>query len=345
MMPPGTDAADSPSDSTSLVSQPSQRNSLWFVYLAFLFPALAGFLFGYDIGTASGAVASLSALSNATNATQLTTLEVSIFTSASLFGATLGSILAFWIGQPLGRRRELILGSTLYLLGSLVSGLGPGDAATVVSGRAVYGFGIAFCMHAAPVYISEMAPAAQRGLLVSLKEGFIVLGVLCGFAATACAEHFLAAAEVYRTVWTPAALVGVLIAVGMSQMPPSPRWLMLRDSVALLPKQPTRGRELAAAALRRFRRGASEAEIEAEIEEIEATLAEAAGGGGGGGGCREILRARRALVAGLGLVVLQQLTGQPSVLYYQVSGGHSHFDLTWSSGGHSHFDLTWSAAA
>ena len=36
--------------------------------------------------------------------------------------------------------------------------------------------GIAFSMHAAPVYISETSTPSARGLLVSLKEGFIVLG-------------------------------------------------------------------------------------------------------------------------------------------------------------------------
>jgi len=35
------------------------------------------------------------------------------------------------------------------------------------------------------------------------------------------------------------------------------------------------------------------------------------------GGWRELCASRKALVAGLGLIFLQQLTGQPSVLYYQ----------------------------
>jgi len=56
--------------------------------------------------------------------------------------------------------------------------------------------------------------------------------------------------------------------------------------------------------------------LEAELAEIESTLqsqvAEESSGGFG-----ELLAARRALVAGLGLICLQQLTGQPSVLYYQ----------------------------
>ena len=39
----------------------------------------------------------------------------------------------------------------------------------------------AFSMHGAPTYIAEMAPPSLRGLLVSLKEAFIVVGILFGF--------------------------------------------------------------------------------------------------------------------------------------------------------------------
>ena len=46
-------------------------------------------------------------------------------------------------------------------------------------------------------------------------------------------------------------------------------------------------------------------------------------------GWHEVLRARKALLAGLGLITLQQLTGQPSVLYYQEAifddAGFDHF--------------------
>jgi len=285
------------------------RRSNWFVYVAFLFPALAGFLFGYDIGGASGAVRSLDVKSNATSGIPLHDIENALYTSASLMGATLGSILVFWIGEPLGRRRELMCGSLLYAVGALVSGLGPGSAATVVTGRAVYGLGIAFSMHSAPVYISEMAPADKRGLLVSLKEGFIVLGILMGFGATAIAEDVLDEATVYRAIWLPTSAIACVIFIGMSLMPESARWLLLRgDPSDVSPSQATihtypsptifgtsatgshglqrstllaeeatgrsPSRTAAAAALRRFRRGASEAEIEAEIAEIEMTLSD-----------------------------------------------------------------------
>eukprot|EP00965_Chrysotila_dentata_P129419 4278004-Pleurochrysis_carterae.AAC.1 len=53
-------------------------------------------------------------------------------------------------------------------------------------------------------------------------------------------------------------------------------------------------------------------QIEAEVAEIEQSL-----GTDFETSWKDLLDARRALVAGLGLISLQQLTGQPSVLYYQ----------------------------
>ena len=338
------------------------------VFLTFIFPALAGFNFGFDIGAASGAVRSLTEL------TPLGTLGTSLLTSASLFGALAGSIVVFWAGDPLGRRRELLIGSALYLLGSLLSSLPSKDDALAFAafGRTLYGLGIAFSMHAAPVYISEMAPPSMRGLLVSLKEGFIVGGIMIGFAASAVAEASVPPDAVWRTVWSLPALPAVLILGGMGAMPASPRWLLLRSKSASTADEAAAYRERAQASLRRIRRSVAHAEqpdassapaapassalphvsllpaasptsdsspasdgiasdgmaeggcarlellVATELREIEETLGGETGGGGeGGGGWAEILSARRALTAGLGLVMLQQLTGQPSVLYYQ----------------------------
>ena len=62
---------------------------------------------------------------------------------------------------------------------SLVVALAPG-LPTVMAGRLLYGVGIGFAMHAAPAYIAETSPARVRGLLISLKEAFIVGGILAG---------------------------------------------------------------------------------------------------------------------------------------------------------------------
>ena len=97
-------------------------------------------------------------------------------------------------------------------------------------------------MHAAPVYISEMAPSEVRGLLVSLKEGFIVFGILMGFAIAALCDHVADSKVEWRIIWGLPLIVSTVIATGMFFMPPSPRWLLLqartRTALPILPLQP-----------------------------------------------------------------------------------------------------------
>lgn len=315
------------------------------VLVAFVFPALAGLNFGFDIGSTGGAVQSLRAVP----ATGLddSPLLVGLLTSGSLFGAVVGTTLSFVLAAPLGRRGELLLASGLYALGTatcVAAPDGPDLLGWVFAGRGIYGVGIAFAMHAAPVYIAEMSPPHCRGLLVSLKEGFIVLGILCGFSASALAtawqlEHDVA----WRFIWAAPALFAVIVGIGMWSMPPSPRWLLLR-ALDAPPDVAQRCTLAAHASLRRLRSHTlcaplvcDEDACAAEISSIQRTLSEvsgnddgkcdgrdseggrSSGGGRSGGGCAELLQARRALIAGLGLVLLQQVTGQPSVLYYQES--------------------------
>ena len=94
-------------------------------------------------------------------------------------------------------------------------------------------------------------------------------------------------------------------------MPPSPAQ---PPPAAPPPPQPPSPQAAAAATEYEAFSDSLEAEIAAEIDEIVATLQAESGGS-----CAELLRSRRALVAGLGLVLLQQVTGQPSVLYYQTA--------------------------
>ncbi|RYR77834.1 hypothetical protein Ahy_A01g002488 [Arachis hypogaea] len=64
-----------------------------------------------------------------------------IHTSRSLYGALIGSVLAFNVADYLGRRRELVSTALLYLVGALVIALAP-NLSILVIGRFVYGIGI-----------------------------------------------------------------------------------------------------------------------------------------------------------------------------------------------------------
>ncbi|CAN6302968.1 unnamed protein product [Urochloa humidicola] len=150
------------------------------IILPFLFPALGGLLFGYDIGATSGATISVqSADLSGTTWFSLSSVQLGLVASGSLYGALGGSILAYRIADFLGRRIELVTAAALYILGALVTGFSPNFVVLII-GRIIYGIGIGLAMHGAPLYIAETSPSQIRGTLISLKELFIVLGILIG---------------------------------------------------------------------------------------------------------------------------------------------------------------------
>ncbi|KAL2556521.1 D-xylose-proton symporter-like 2 [Forsythia ovata] len=279
--------------------------------LPFLFPAFGGLLYGYDIGATSSATISIqSATFSGISWYNLSSVEVGLVTSGSLYGALIGSILAFNVADFLGRRRELILSSTSYLIGALVTALAPNFVVLVI-GRFVYGIGIGLAMHAAPMYIAETAPSQIRGQLISLKEFFIVLGMLVGYIVGSLLVETVAG---WRYMYGVSSPLSLIMGIGMWWLPASPRWILLR---AIQGKGNVDGfRENAITCLCRLRGQSISDSAPQQVDEIlselshlreeqEATIAEMFQG-----------KCLKALTIGAGLVLFQQITGQPSVLYY-----------------------------
>ncbi|PIN23501.1 putative transporter (major facilitator superfamily) [Handroanthus impetiginosus] len=279
--------------------------------LPFLFPAFGGLLYGYDIGATSSATISIqSPTSSGISWYNLSSVEVGLITSGSLYGALIGSILAFNVADFLGRRRELVVSSLMYLIGALVTALAPNFVIMVI-GRFIYGIGIGLAMHAAPMYIAETAPSQIRGLLISLKEFFIVLGMLEGYIA----GSLLVDAYVgWRYMYGVSSPLSLIMGIGMWWLPASPRWILLR---AIQGKGDVQDlRKTAITCLCRLRGNAIGDSAPQKVDEIlselshlreeeEATIAEMFQG-----------KCLKALMIGCGLVLFQQITGQPSVLYY-----------------------------
>ncbi|KAF2571114.1 hypothetical protein F2Q70_00005489 [Brassica cretica] len=221
----GGEFADSGEVADSLASDAPESFSWSSVILPFIFPALGGLLFGYDIGATSGATLSLqSAALSGTTWFNLSPVQLGLVVSGSLYGALLGSTLVYGIADFLGRRRELIIAAGLYLLGSLITGCAP-DLNVLLLGRLLYGLGIGLAMHGAPLYIAETCPSQIRGTLISLKELFIVLGILLGFSVGSFEIDVVGGWRYMYGFGTPVAL---LMGLGMWSLPPSPRWLLLR---------------------------------------------------------------------------------------------------------------------
>lgn len=279
--------------------------------LPFLFPALGGMLFGYDIGATSGAKISLeSPTLSGTTWYDLNSVEIGLVVSGSLYGALIGSVLAFAVADLLGRRRELIVSSMLYFLGALLTALAPNYPVMVI-GRFAFGMGIGLAMHAAPMYIAETARAQIRGTLISLKEFFIVIGMLFGYIAGSLYVDVVAG---WRYMYVSSAPVCIIMGIGMWWLPPSPRWLLLCavQGKRNLPE----AREIAIHCLCRLTGQAIENSASEQVEAILNELASATEEKEAS--FLEIFQGKclKALIIGAGLVFFQQVTGQPSVLYY-----------------------------
>lgn len=282
--------------------------------LCFIFPAIGGLLFGYDIGASSGVLVSLSSSTlSGTDWYNLSAFQSGLVVSMSLLGALSGSLLALISGNKLGRRTELMMASVLYGVGATLLGVSP-NLGVLLAARVLYGLGIGFAMHAAPAYIAETSPPSVRGMLISLKEAIIVAGILAGYAS---GFWFIDAVGGWRSMYGVAAPLALLLGVGMASLPESPRWLLLNGA----------GRDEAVRALVRCegKRASNLALVEAEVDEMASNLRNAEGGGAGGsGGVMSALglnlfqekRFFKPLLVGMSLMLFQQITGQPSVLYY-----------------------------
>ncbi|CAI9778751.1 unnamed protein product [Fraxinus pennsylvanica] len=284
------------------------------VILPFLFPALGGLLFGYDIGATSGATISLQSPElSGTNWFNLSAVELGLVVSGSLYGALLGSVIVYPIADFLGRRRELITASVLYVFGGLLTAYAPGLGVLLV-GRLLYGLGIGMAMHGAPLYIAETCPSQIRGTLISLKELFIVLGILLGYFV---GSFEINAVGGWRYMYGVSAPIALVMGLGMLSLPPSPRWLLLRGVQGKGPLQEYK--EKAIIALQRLRGWSTGDKVsEKQIEDTLVSLKSAYTDQDSEGSFLEVFRgpSLKAFIIGGGLVLFQQITGQPSVLYY-----------------------------
>lgn len=284
------------------------------VILPFLFPALGGLLFGYDIGATSGATISLQSpeLSGITWF-NLSAIQLGLVVSGSLYGALFGCILVYPVADFLGRRRELIIAAILYALGGFVTASAPGLEVLLV-GRFLYGLGIGWAMHGAPLYIAETCPSQIRGTLVSLKELFIVLGILLGYFVGSYQVDVVGG---WRYMFGMSVPVALLMGLGMWSLPPSPRWLLLRAVQGKGSLQEYK--QQAIAALSRLRgRPAGDKVSESQIDETLVSLKSAYSDEQSEGSLLEVFQgpSLKAFIIAGGLVLFQQITGQPSVLYY-----------------------------
>ncbi|KAF7001131.1 hypothetical protein CFC21_016861 [Triticum aestivum] len=265
---------------------------------------IGGLLFGYDTGVISGA---LLYIRDDFRSVDKNTWLQEMIVSMAVAGAIIGAAVGGWANDRFGRRTSILVADLLFFAGAVVMASATGPVQLVV-GRVFVGLGVGMASMTAPLYISEASPARIRGALVS-TNGFLITGGQ--FLSYLINLAFTKAPGTWRWMLGVAGLPAVFQFVLMLFLPESPRWLYRKGKV-----------EEAEAILRKIYM--AEEEVTREMQELkESVEAEARERGSSE---RVSLTAlvktptvRRALVAGVGLQVFQQLVGINTVMYYSPS--------------------------
>ena len=182
--------------------------------------ALAGFLFGFDTVVISGADKKLQALWDSSDV-----FHGTIVMAMALWGTVVGAILGGIPTNKIGRKKTLIWIGILYTISALGSAFA-NDPITFAVFRFIGGLGVGASTIAAPAYISEIAPAKDRGKLVALYQFNIVFGILIAFFSNYLLNGI--GENAWRWMVGVEAIPAIIYTVFVLSVPKSPRWLLTK---------------------------------------------------------------------------------------------------------------------
>jgi sugar porter (SP) family MFS transporter len=261
-----------------------------FILLA-ITASLGGLLFGYDTGVVSGALLYVRQVFH------LSATMQGLMTAIALGGAALGAVAAGGLSDRMGRRVTILAAAALFIAGALLSAVATAFWVLLL-GRLIIGGAIGIASMLTPLYLSELSPKDRRGGVVTLNQFCITIGILVSYLV----GYLLAApGNGWRWMFGLGAVPGLLLGIGMLLLPESPRWLA------------GEGRTDDARAALRFVRGGGD--VEAELRELHTAIRQEERGTAPWTVLRD-RRARLPLLIGVGLAVLQQVTGINTVIYF-----------------------------
>ncbi|UYP09727.1 sugar porter family MFS transporter [Priestia megaterium] len=275
-----------------------QGNQHSFLRTIILVSTFGGLLFGYDTGVINGALPYMSE----SDQLNLNSFTQGLVTSALLFGAAFGAVVGGRLADYNGRRKTILYLAILFFVSTIGCTIST-NAAVMILCRFLLGLAVGGASVTVPTYLAEMSPAESRGKMVTQNELMIVTGQLLAFTFNAIIGNMLGEnPHVWRYMLPIAAIPAVFLFFGMLRVPESPRWLVSKgknnEALTVLQK------------IRESKRAKSELqEIESAYEQ-EAKMEKAT--------FKDLTTpwVRRVVFLGIGIAVVQQITGVNSIMYY-----------------------------
>ncbi len=280
------------SQSRTPISKDAANGSL--LILSAMIAALGSLLFGFDTAVISGTTEALRQVFG------LSENLLGFTVSSALLGTMLGALIA---GRPADwwGRQPVLTGLAIFFLVSAMGCALAWNWYALLFFRFLGGVAVGGASVVCPIYITEIAPAKRRGLLVAVSQLNIVVGILLAYFSNYLVAYLLGAenAAAWRWMFGVMAVPSLAFFAAALFIPESPRWLVKRGRLAE-----------ATSVLARF----GHEDPSGECREIEESLSL-----GAKGGVTEHLFQRkymRPFLLACMIAVFNQLDGINAVIYY-----------------------------
>ncbi|KAG7087306.1 hypothetical protein E1B28_013284 [Marasmius oreades] len=198
---------------------------------ALAFVSGAGFtLFGYDQGVMSALLTAsqfekvfpqtIVSSEHPNNAT-LQSFLVAIYE----LGCLAGALSCLWVGDRLGRRRTMVAGAVIMIIGAILQTTSFGYAHMLV-GRVVTGIGNGLNTSTVPSYHAECSPAAKRGSLIMVEGALITFGIMISYWIDFGCFWIQESSAQWRVPVALQIVFAVIMIAMIPILPESPRWLL-----------------------------------------------------------------------------------------------------------------------